>query len=197
MTFHSTLSLSKQLLLSALFAVGFIISSQWSKHVSADEFDVYFLGGQSNMEGFGTNAELSDDWKQPVDGAWIFHSTAMTDQVPALGLGKWEPLGPGHGTGYSTDGVTSNKSDRFGLELSFAKTMRERKPSRKVAIIKYARNGSSIAAAAAGQWGCWEPDFQSTKGDLREVNQYDHFLATVRNAMAIEDIDGDGTKDKL
>lgn len=197
MTPHWLSLFNKRLLLSTWLAVGLVGSLNRAAHVSADEFDVYFLGGQSNMQGFGTNAQLSDDWKRSVDGAWIFHSTALTDQVPALGLGRWEQVGPGHGTGYSTDGVTSNKSDRFGLELSFAKTVRERKPNRKVAIIKYARNGSSIASAAAGQWGCWEPDFQSTKGDHRDINQYDHFLATVRNAMAIEDIDGDGTKDKL
>ncbi|MFN7291176.1 MAG: SMP-30/gluconolactonase/LRE family protein [Pirellula sp.] len=197
MTLNWLSFINKRLLLSSWFAVGLVGSLNRATHVSADEFDVYFLGGQSNMEGFGTNAQLSDDWKRSVDGAWIFHSSAMSDEVPSLGLGICEQVEPGHGTGYSTDGVTSNKSDRFGIELSFAKTIRERNPNRKVAIIKYARNGSSIAAAAAGQWGCWEPDFQSTKGDLRDVNQYDHFLATVRNAMAIEDIDGDGTKDKL
>ncbi|XZE19018.1 SMP-30/gluconolactonase/LRE family protein [Pirellulaceae bacterium SH449] len=182
--------------LSALVSVLSLLGGFESRTL-ADDFDVYFLGGQSNMEGFGTNSHLSDDWKQPIEGALIFHSTALPDQVPALGLGKWEAVEPGHGTGFSTDGTSSRKSDRFGLELSFAREMRNRKPGRKIAIIKYARNGSSIAAPAAGPWGCWEPDFQAAEGDWRDINQYDHFLATVRNAMDVDDIDGDGIKDRL
>ena len=50
----------------------------------ADDFDLYYLGGQSNMEGFGSSAELSDDERQPVKDAWIFQSTPLPDQQPAL-----------------------------------------------------------------------------------------------------------------
>ena len=181
----------------SLLVAGFLSWLSIETLALAEEFDVYFLGGQSNMEGFGTNSDLPNAWNQPIDGAWIFQSTPLPDQVPARGIGRWESVQPGHGTGFSDNGDASIKSDRFGLELSFAKTLRERKPQRKVAIIKYARNGSSIAATAAGVWGCWEPDFQSATGDLRDINQYDHFLATVRNAFAIDDIDGDGSKDRL
>ncbi|MEO1529515.1 MAG: sialate O-acetylesterase, partial [Planctomycetota bacterium] len=46
-------------------------------------------------------------------------------------------------------------------------------------------------------FGCWEPDFEADNGDHRSINQYDHFLATVRNALVDADIDDDGTPDQL
>lgn len=165
--------------------------------IFADEFDLYYLGGQSNMEGFGHNRELSAEDRQAVEGAWIYQATAMPDQQPATGLGRWSVVQPGHGTGFASDGKSNQLSERFGVELSFARALRERRPNRKVAIIKYARNGSSIDARAATHFGCWEPDFAAASGDYRDINQYDHFLATLRNALSVADIDGDGTQDRL
>lgn len=161
------------------------------------DFDLYFLGGQSNMEGFGTNQELTEVQRQPVDGAWIYQSTPVADQQPALGLGLWAPVQPGHGTGFVSDGGKNQLSSRFGVELSFAAELRKQRPARGVAIIKYARNGSSIDPTAAGNWGCWSPDFDAPTGAYRDVNQYDQFLATVRRALETEDIDGDGNRDRL
>jgi gluconolactonase len=163
----------------------------------ADDFDLYYLGGQSNMEGFGSSAELSEEERQSVKDAWIFHSTPLPDQQPALGSGKWTPVQPGHGTGFSSDGSTVQRSDRFGVELSFAKTLRAQRPDRKIAIVKYARNGSSIDQTIALHWGCWEPDFEAKTGAYRDINQYDHFLATLNNALQVRDIDGDGKEDRL
>lgn len=174
-----------------------VLAASPRDNTRADEFDLYYLGGQSNMEGFGTNSELDDSWKRPIEGAWIYQATALPDRQPATGKGKWAPVQPGHGTGFASDGQTNQLSNRFGVELSFAKAIRERRPGRKMAIIKYARNGSSIDARAAGNWGCWEPDFQAPTGPNRELNQYDQFLATVNQALAVDDIDGDGTRDRL
>ena len=165
--------------------------------VDADEFDLYFLGGQSNMEGFGSVEHLSESDRSTVPGAWIFQSTPTPDQRPIDGKGVWSQVQPGHGTSFTFDGTRNRLSNRFGVELSFAKAMRERRPGRKLAIIKYARNGSSIDPRAAGNWGCWEPNFLATSGEFRDINQYDQFLSTVRNALAIEDIDGDGERDRL
>jgi gluconolactonase len=184
--------------MSYVFRFSFIVGICFALPSSrADDFELYYLGGQSNMEGFGTNSELSEAERTPVDGAWIYHATGVADQQPALGLGIWSRIEPGHGTGFSSDGKSNQLSNRFGAELSFAAALRQRDPNKKIAIIKYARNGSSIDPKAAGNWGCWDPDFEAPLGAYREVNQYDQFLATVRNAMLTEDIDGDGTKDRL
>jgi hypothetical protein len=169
----------------------------FSNSVYADEFDLYYLGGQSNMEGFGTVAELEPAKREPIAGAWIYQATAVADQQPVTGLGLWAPVQAGHGTGFASDGTSNKLSSRFGVELSFAAQLRKLRPDRKVAIIKYARNGSSIDARAAANWGCWEPDFRAATGEHRDNNQYDQFLATIRNALADNDIDNDGTQDTL
>ena len=63
--------------------------------------------------------------------------------------------------------------------------------------MKYSRGGTALDCAAAGDYGCWDPDFTSGEGEGKGINQYDHFLATIRNALKVDDIDGDGEKDTL
>jgi hypothetical protein len=159
----------------------------------AKVYKVYFLGGQSNMDGFGYVKELPPDLRGPVKGARIFHGNTAADGEAVDGRGVWAELHPGHGTGFASDGRVNRYSDRFGVELSFARRLLKADPSANIAIIKYARGGTSIDAAAAGPFGCWDPDFEAGNG----VNQYDHFLATVRNAMTARDVDGDGAPDTL
>jgi hypothetical protein len=170
--------------------VGSFASSAWST-----VYDLYYLGGQSNMDGYGRVEELPSDLAGPVKGVMIFHGNTGLDGGAVDGRGAWAELRPGHGGGYTSDGVSASYSDRFGVELTFARTLRSLDPDAHIAIIKYSRGGSSIDCAAAGTFGCWDPDF--TGGKVAGVNQYDHFLATIRNALSIEDIDGDGESDIL
>lgn len=179
------------------FVVGLIFCAQLHDPVLAEEFDVIYLGGQSNMEGFGYVKELPSELGQEIPDCYIFHAHASLDQQPVGGVGRWSPLKPGHGVGFTSDGTTNNYSDRFGVELSVAAELRRLRPDRKIAIIKYARNGSSIHKDAAGSWGCWEPDYMAKTGEHSNINQYDHFLATIRHAMTNADVDQDGTIDKL
>lgn len=163
----------------------------------AEDYHVYYLGGQSNMDGYGKTNELPEELNSNVDGVFIFHGNTSKDAQPIDGKGTWANLKPGHGVGFKSDGKTNAYSDRFGVELTFARTIAKVDPKRKIAIIKYSRGGTSIAEEAAGDFGCWEPDFNKGTGDGKGVNQYDHFLATVRHATNEADIDGDGTVDKL
>jgi len=153
---------------------------------------VFILAGQSNMNGFGYNKDLPNDLKNYKD-VYIFQGNSVADGEVNGGTGKWEVLKPGHGTGFKTDGTTNTLSDRFGLELSFAKRMKELFPKDKILLIKYAREGTSIDSLAAADFGCWDADFQGKNG----INQYDHFLKTLKNALAETDIDGNGKKDEL
>jgi hypothetical protein len=164
---------------------------------SAAEYHLYFLGGQSNMDGFGMVKELPAGQDGPVAGAVIFHGNPAPDGVPVDGRGLWAPLRPGHGYGFSSDGRANAYSDRFGVELSLARRLSELHPERKIALIKYSRGGTSIAIEAAEPFGCWDPDFAAGAGTGRGINQYDHFLAAVRAATAVRDIDGDGEADAL
>lgn len=156
-------------------------------------FRLFYLGGQSNMDGFGYNKDLPDSLNATFDDVFIFHGNPAIGGELDGGLGIWEQLKPGHGTGFSSDNEENNLSERFGLELSFAKKMKSFFPNDKIAIIKYSRGGTSIDSMAYRKPGCWEPDFNGDQG----INQYDHFLATLRNVFRDHDIDNDGIEDVL
>jgi len=158
-----------------------------------NEYRVYYLGGQSNMDGYGFVAELPADLASGMTGVLIYHGNTSADNTPVDGRGLWSTLCPGHGVGFGSDGINNSYSDRFGVELSFAEKMKELFPDEKIAIIKYSRGGTSIDTSAAGGAGAWLPGYNGGNG----VNQYDHFLATVKGALAAGDIDGDGKKDVL
>ncbi|WP_369753090.1 sialate O-acetylesterase [Flavobacterium sp. WC2409] len=172
-----------------LFIMPFMVFAQTKK----DTIRVFYLGGQSNMQGFGYVKELPDSLNKSNKNVFIYQGNPVGDNDVAGGLGKWDFLKPGHGTGFASDGKNNMLLDRFGIELSFAKKLQELYPNQKLAIIKYARNGSSIDSSGTAYFGSWEPDFRSGKG----INQYDYFLKTVNNAMAMKDINGDGVEDIL
>ncbi|MEC9092657.1 MAG: sialate O-acetylesterase [Planctomycetota bacterium] len=161
--------------------------------VWSTDYHVYYLGGQSNMDGYGYVNQLPAELAGPQKGVLIFHGNTSPDNAAVDGKGTWATLQPGHGVGFKSNGQANTYSNRFGVELSFAQVLQKQFPQRRIAIIKYSRGGTSIAADAAGNFGCWEPDFKGPTG----VNQYDHFLATVKHAYFQRDIDGDGSPDRL
>lgn len=175
--------------LSILITLLFLISAG----VQAKKYKVFYLGGQSNMDGFGYVNQLPKELNKPVDGVYIFHGNSTRDSFELGGQGVWEVLKPGHGTGHSSTFEKNNLSDRFGIEITFAIEMKKRFPNENIAIIKYSRGGTSIHIDAAGPFGCWDPDFTTGSGN----NQYDHFLATLNNAFSVKDIDKDGEADEL
>ncbi len=172
-----------------LFFVLFLISNV----TYAKDYKLYYLGGQSNMDGYGYNKDLPDNLKGRVKNVMIFHGNTAPDHAVVDGRGIWSVLCPGHGAGFKSDGNSNSYSNRFGVELTFARKLLELKPKSNIALIKYSRGGTSIDIAAASHFGCWDPDFNDSTG----INQYDHFLATIRNATAVRDINGDGLADRL
>ncbi|MEL7532260.1 MAG: sialate O-acetylesterase [Bacteroidota bacterium] len=162
--------------------------------LKAKKYRLYYLGGQSNMEGYGYTKDLPEEMRKPMDHVMIYHGNPAEDNAAeADGRGLWQTLRPGHGVGFSSDGERNQYSKRFGLELSFARQLQAQYPDESFAFIKYAKGGTSIDSLAAKQFGCWEPDFRGKTG----INQWDHFLATMRSALAVQDIDGDGEMDEL
>ena len=168
-------------------ALGFVLGNP------AAEYDLYLLAGQSNMDGYGMVAELPEELAGPVEGAVIYNANTAADGAATPKAAAWAPLRPGHGMGSWSVVGAEGLSERFGPELTFARRMRELRPGRKVAIVKYARGGSSLAREAAGQYGSWDPD--ETAGGGR--NQYDFALAAIDDALRQRDIDGDGEADTL
>ena len=159
----------------------------------AKQYKLYYLGGQSNMDGYGSVNELPELHRQVVDDVLIYQSSQEQVNTPTNGAGKWTPLTAGHGRGFTSNGTANTYSDRFGIEITFAKRLRELDPSTPIALLKYSKGGTSIHADVAGDFGCWDPDFDQGDG----INQYDHFLATLRRGLSVGDIDGDGEEDTL
>ncbi len=157
-----------------------------------DSWMLFYLGGQSNMEGFGYVDSLPANYTQPLEDVYIFQGNHVPDNAPDGGLGVWTTLKPGFGTGSHSDGKTNSLSNRFGAELSFGHRMKELFPDQKIAIFKYARGGSSIALKSSG-YGTWDPDFN----EGQNLNQYDHYLTALRTAFAKSDINEDGVPDRL
>ncbi|MFY0672763.1 MAG: hypothetical protein JXQ87_05140 [Bacteroidia bacterium] len=149
----------------------------------------FYLGGQSNMDGYGLISELPDSLNQVFDDVYIFHGNPVGDDEKNGGLGIWTQLRPGHGAGFAANAKSNRYANRFGPELSFAARIKQLYPNHKIALIKYSRGGSSLDSLAKVH-GQWHPEYS-------RINQYDHFLTTVSNAFAVKDIDGDGKYDKL
>ena len=165
--------------------------SSWAQP-KKDTIRVFYLGGQSNMQGYGKNNELPAALTKKFKNVFIFQGNPVGDNEKNAGIGIWDNLKPGHGDGFTSDGKTNKLSEKFGIELSFAQKMQELYPNQKIAIIKYSRIGSSIDSIGNKNFGSWDPDF-----DKKHSNQYGHFLKTIENAFADQDINDDGVIDVL
>jgi hypothetical protein len=166
---------------------------EWQSEAQGKDFDVYFLAGQSNMDGFGFTYQLPPELTGLQDGTYIYagHPGANNGETGG-GLGVWAPMMPGFGIGFSSDGQTNALSNRFGPELSFAKRLKDLAPEKNIAIIKASRGGTSLALGASG-YGDWALDY--TAGNGR--NSYDNALTAISRALRTADIDGDGVVDRL
>ena len=152
-------------------------------------FALYLLAGQSNMDGYGFVRDLPRALRGEASDVFIHQPTATPDGAPSE-RGAWSPLRPGHGTGF-LGGETPTLGDRFGPELTFGRTIRQRRPQVPVAIVKVSFGGTSLTHGVG--FGSWDPD---APPDARP-NQYDHALAALRGAADARDVDGDGAPDRL
>ncbi|MEL7030680.1 MAG: sialate O-acetylesterase [Pseudomonadota bacterium] len=155
-------------------------------------YHVYFLGGQSNMEGYASIEALPDALTDVRSDLPIFMGNMPYDHDPRGGLGLWAPLSPGFGKEFASNGKRNVLSGYFGPELTFGREMKRLNPDQNIALIKYARSGSSIAVGAS-HGGNWMPDYRGQNG----LNQYDFAVRTIKTALAQQDIDGDGLRDQM
>lgn len=184
-------SRSRAALLAAALMLAPTIAHANSEEAGAT-YRVYFLGGQSNMEGFGFSGELPPDLKDANEEIRIFTGHSVEDGHDGGGVGIWSALSPGFGTGFATDGNANDLSERFGPELTFGITMASARSGERIAIIKFSRGGTGLVNGVSG-YGSWDPDYD--EGNRR--NQYDNALSAISAALATRDIDGDGKEDRL
>ena len=162
------------------------ILASCNSYSGLDIWKVYYLGGQSNMDGYGYNFQLPDSLNKKIPNAMIFNGKRDNEGSPKGGIGIWSPVEPGHGNMFQTDGAFNSLSEMFGPELSFANKMLE--SGEKIAIIKYTFGGTALYPGAG--YGDWYPD-------QKRRNHFDNALATIDNAFQVADINRDGRLDKL
>ena len=121
--------------LTRLFAI--VACALCTSVASAKTYKVYYLGGQSNMDGYGFNKDLPDNPKNGLSDVMIFHGNTAKDAQPVNGRGTWAKIKPGHGVGFRFEGTANKLSNRFGAELTFAQTLKKLDPDSNIAIIKY------------------------------------------------------------
>ncbi|MCW1923405.1 hypothetical protein OKA05_12640 [Luteolibacter arcticus] len=147
----------------------------------ADHFDVYILAGQSNAGGHGyVSREFSQfspkgdegleelgksSYLQPQPDALFIHWRGGNPSAarPVLWDARsdgWIPMRAGYSLyGYNSANPaqlgTEIANHPFGAEVTFAERIREGRPGRKVAIIKYSQGATGFGTAAAP--GAWDP----------------------------------------
>ena len=151
-----------------------------------DIWQVYYFGGQSNMDGYGFNDQVPDSLNRRIPNSMIFNGKRDNKGSLNGGIGIWSPVEPGHGNMFQTDGISNSLSKMFGPELSFAKKMTS--DGGKIAIIKYSFGGTALYPGAG--YGDWYPDQERR-------NHLDNALSTINNAFDVADINGDGLLDRL
>jgi iduronate 2-sulfatase len=109
---------------------------------SAGTFRLYYLGGQSNMDGYGHVDELPEELADGIEGVWIFHGNDGPDGSAVDGRGTWSALGPGHGAGFRSDGATDRPSDRSSST---------RGAGPRSTLLRREARGAGIPTTAAGR----------------------------------------------
>lgn len=143
----------------------------------ADDYDVYLLAGQSNMDGRGLVSELTNTHRKPIDEAIIYYRS-----VPRTSDG-WQKLSPGFSVPPKYKG--DFPSPTFGPEIGFARSMLQVHPNRKLALIKGSKGGTSLRSD-------WKP---GVRGDKESQGpRYRDFIETIQIATKQLRLRGDQFK---
>jgi len=144
----------------------------------ADHYEVFVVAGQSNCDGRGKVAELTGPlakWAEPQENVLIAYSCSKL-RGPVLTSDGFRPLQPGWSVAPGKDKPTRLPSGTFGPEVSFGRGMADHLKGKKVALIKYAEGGTSLAKD-------WNPEVKDrlypafldfTKKSLKELKDGGH-----------------------
>jgi len=141
---------------------------------AADDYDVYILAGQSNMDGRADAAELSAPLAASQKGVWIYYvnpgNPAKKNDTDKTSSG-WQALSPGYSVPPSTRGKKL-PSKAFGPEVSFGYAMHQTNgnananangKANAIAIIKITRGGTNLRSD-------WSPTGFMYKSLIAQVN---------------------------
>lgn len=163
------------------FGIGFVGPST----ARADHYDIYLIAGQSNCDGRGAVADLKGrlaNWADPQPDVKIAYSCSKL-RGPVLSTGGFVPLQPGYSVAPGKR-PKALPSGTFGPEVAFGRGIADGLPKRKVALVKYAEGGTSLARN-------WNPDAKDglyaafvtfTRDSLAELKKQGH-TATIRGMI--------------
>jgi iduronate 2-sulfatase len=136
----------------------------------ADHYEVFLVAGQSNCDGRGKASELTGPlvkWAKPQGDVLIAYSCSKL-RGPVLTSGGFQPLRPGWSVAPGKSRPKKLPSGTFGPEVSFGRAMADRLTGKKVALVKFAEGGTSLARD-------WNPDAKD--------RLYPAFLAFTRKSL--------------
>ena len=122
--------------------------------VHAQEYDVYILAGQSNMDGRGKSADLTPPLDSPQKNVRFYYQNGVHSTNGWIDLTPGYAIAPGHKA--ELPGTT------FGPEIGVGAALAKAQPDRKIAILKISRGGTSLAK----DWKIGTPDEPATQGPL-------------------------------
>ncbi|MDP0491594.1 MAG: sialate O-acetylesterase [Verrucomicrobiota bacterium JB023] len=142
------------------FVLGSLAGACLALPASAEHYRVYLIGGQSNGNGRGDAAELSQrplvaeglDSPQ-TDVRFYWHKTQSTANGN-LTQDAWIDLQPGSGHGVNSP---AGHAVEFGSELSLGRMLADNDPSVNIAIIKYTHGGTNLHT----QWAAGGANYTS------------------------------------
>lgn len=136
------------------FAIGLMVFA-FAVEVKAEQYDVFLLAGQSNMDGRGNKKELIGElavYAEPQPDVLIaFASGGLYRRF--ITSNGFVPLAPGNA---------------FGPEVSFGRAMAAGLPGRHIRLIKYAEGGTNLRAD-------WNPNAKE--------KLYTKFIAFTRQSL--------------
>lgn len=141
--------------------------------LSAEEFDLYLLAGQSNMDGRGQASDLTDAQRSPSAHSIIYYRN------PPHSTDGWKPLSPGYSIAPKYKGKLP--SPTFGPEIGFIAHLSQVQPQKRFALIKGSKGGTSLRV----DWNSGLKDQPDTQGP-----QYREFIETITLAKAALKKDG-------
>ena len=137
------------------------------------DYDLYLFAGQSNMDGRGKTADLSEAQRRPSENTIIFYRN------PPHASDAWQALAPGFSIPPKHRGGIP--SPTFGPEIGFTEAMSKAQPGRRFAFVKGSKGGTSLRTD-------WQPGVKGEPDSQGSI--YRNFIETVRLAVSALTADG-------
>jgi iduronate 2-sulfatase len=141
----------------------------------AKEYDVFIIGGQSNMDGRGKVSDLPPELAKPQEKIKFYFRN------PLLSTSDWIALSPGYSVAPNYKEKTL-PSGTFGPEINFGAQLAKALPAKNLALIKATKGGTSLK----NDWKPGTKNQPKTHGPL-----YKNFLGAIEDSLALLKKNGD------